>query len=99
MRKEWRCAGIVCAAVERCIVFSIFMCYHSYLSQQSYIRRPYLVDGSKCDLRLYCIVMGSRSGNVRAYVHSDGLARVATESYKYRYAASSGCCQELRDGS
>eukprot|EP00826_Nyctotherus_ovalis_P036335 TRINITY_DN3211_c0_g6_i1.p1 TRINITY_DN3211_c0_g6~~TRINITY_DN3211_c0_g6_i1.p1 ORF type:complete len:541 (-),score=167.27 TRINITY_DN3211_c0_g6_i1:3-1625(-) len=51
---------------ERCIV-------------QRYIRKPYLVEDLKFDLRIYALVYGCDP--LRIYLFKEGLARFATEKY------------------
>lgn len=46
---------------------------------QEYIKKPYLIDDLKFDLRIYVLVAGCDP--LRIFVHEDGLGRFATEEY------------------
>ena len=46
---------------------------------QRYVDRPYLVDGRKGHLRIYCLI--TATDPVRAYVYRDGIVRFAPEPY------------------
>jgi len=46
---------------------------------QRYIRKPYLIDGLKFDLRIYALVYGCDP--LRIYIYKEGLCRLATEEY------------------
>ncbi|CAH8827517.1 unnamed protein product [Trichobilharzia szidati] len=46
---------------------------------QSYINQPYLIDGTKFDIRLYVYVAGFSP--FRAYVYREGLVRFASQRY------------------
>lgn len=46
---------------------------------QEYIKKPYLIEGLKFDLRIYVLIAGCDP--LRIFVHEDGLGRFATEEY------------------
>ena len=46
---------------------------------QRYIHRPYLLDGLKFDMRIYCLITGCEP--LRIFIFKNGLARFATEPY------------------
>ena len=46
---------------------------------QRYLHKPYLIDGLKFDLRIYCLIYGVDP--LRVFVFQEGLARFATEEY------------------
>ena len=47
---------------------------------QRYIGNPLLLDGAKCDLRLYVVVTSYNP--LRVYIHPEGLVRISTKKYK-----------------
>ena len=53
---------------------------HERFVAQEYIKNPYLIDGLKCDFRIYVLVVGFDP--LRVYIHEDGLTRFATTEYE-----------------
>lgn len=49
---------------------------------QRYLHNPYLIQGKKFDLRIYCLVTGVDP--LRIYVHQEGLTRFSTVAYSLR---------------
>ena len=47
---------------------------------QEYIDKPFLVEGFKCDLRIYALI--TCCDPLRIFLYSDGLVRFATEVYR-----------------
>jgi hypothetical protein len=46
---------------------------------QEYIDKPFLVDGYKCDMRIYVLV--TSCDPLRVFLYHDGLLRMGTEKY------------------
>lgn len=46
---------------------------------QEYIDKPFLVDGYKCDMRIYVLV--TSCDPLRVFLYHDGLLRMSTEKY------------------
>lgn len=47
---------------------------------QTYVDKPFLIDGLKFDLRIYVLLAGCDP--LRIYLYNEGLARFATQDYK-----------------
>lgn len=54
-------------------------CTESCVAQE-YLKKPFLINGLKFDLRIYVLVAGCDP--LRIFIFKDGLARFATETYK-----------------
>eukprot|EP00440_Ansanella_granifera_P006267 gb/GFBE01006795.1/.p1 GENE.gb/GFBE01006795.1/~~gb/GFBE01006795.1/.p1 ORF type:complete len:394 (+),score=55.82 gb/GFBE01006795.1/:1-1182(+) len=48
---------------------------------QRYIDRPLLIEGRKCDLRLYVVVLASAGTPWRGFVFHEGLVRICAQPY------------------
>ena len=48
---------------------------------QEYIDKPFLVDGFKCDMRIYVLV--TSCDPLRIFLYQDGLLRMGTERYSH----------------
>jgi tubulin polyglutamylase TTLL7 len=48
---------------------------------QEYIDKPFLVEGFKCDMRIYVLV--TSCDPLRVFLYNDGLLRMGTEKYVY----------------
>ena len=49
-----------------------------YIAQR-YIRRPYLIENLKFDLRIYCLIYGCDP--LRIFIYKEGMSRFATDNY------------------
>jgi hypothetical protein len=49
---------------------------------QRYIEKPMLLGGLKFDLRIYLVLTGINSGEMRGYVYEEGLVRFCTQKYE-----------------
>jgi len=82
-------------ALETCcspLISTLFSCrislYHNaerippseHFVVQEYVDRPFLIDGFKCDLRIY--VLMSSCDPMKLFLFNDGLVRMSTEKYK-----------------
>ena len=54
---------------------------------QEYLDKPFLVDGFKCDMRIYVLV--ASCDPLRVFLYHDGLLRLATERYVHPNEANS----------
>ena len=54
---------------------------------QEYLDKPLLVDGFKCDMRIY--VLMTSCDPLRVFLYHDGLLRLATEKYIHPSEANS----------
>jgi len=52
---------------------------HEHVIVQEYIDKPLLVDGFKCDLRIYVLI--TSCSPLRVFLFNDGLLRMGTERY------------------
>ena len=52
---------------------------HEHVIVQEYVERPLIVDGFKCDLRIYVLV--TSCSPLRVFLFNDGLLRMSTERY------------------
>ena len=54
---------------------------HKRMIVQKYVAKPYLLDGTKFDLRIYVLVTSFCP--LRIYVYEDGLVRFASRVYSF----------------
>ncbi|CAH1775587.1 unnamed protein product [Owenia fusiformis] len=54
---------------------------NDHIIVQEYIDKPFLVDGYKCDLRIYVLV--TSCDPLRLFLYNDGLLRMGTEKYTH----------------
>ena len=47
---------------------------------QRYVKKPFLIDGLKFDLRIYVLIAGTDP--LRIYIYEEGLTRLATQKYE-----------------
>lgn len=47
---------------------------------QEYLDRPFLIEGYKCDLRIYVLI--TSCDPLKLFLFNDGLVRMGTEPYK-----------------
>ena len=52
---------------------------NDHMIVQEYIDKPLLVDGFKCDMRIYVLV--TSYDPLRVFLYNDGLLRMSTERY------------------
>lgn len=52
---------------------------NDHLVVQKYMRNPYLIDGYKFDLRIYCMI--TSCDPLRIFIYKEGMVRFATEKY------------------
>ena len=66
---------------------------NEHIIVQEYIDKPFLVDGFKCDMRIYVLV--TSCDPLRIFLYNDGLLRMGTEHYVHpsdHNIVSSGMC-------
>ena len=52
---------------------------NDHMIVQEYIDKPFLMDGYKCDMRIYVLV--TNCDPLRLFLFNDGLLRMSTERY------------------